>query len=256
MTELQEIINKQVDTKVAELSQWKKVRWEGGRLYYESQKILSEIQDYSNETQLLYLETLLNRKVIIQDNLPSEAPEITADLKNWLSTQISKLRITLIEGTKNRTINKQSINSNDIFIVHGHNNEIKTEVAFTISKLGLNPIILHEQPNAGKTIIEKIEAHSNVGFAIVLITDDDIGKSKTEIAYRSRSRQNVVLELGYFIAKLGRDKVCPLYFKGVELPSDIQGLLYVEIDRAETWKIKLVKELKSAGYNVDANKII
>jgi predicted nucleotide-binding protein len=146
--------------------------------------------------------------------------------------------------------------SQDVFVVHGHNNEIKIDVARTLEKLGLNPIILHEQPNNGKTIIEKFETYSNVGFAIVLLTDDDEGKSKKETDLKLRARQNVILELGYFIGRLGRDKVCPLYSKGVELPTDISGVLYIEIDPGDTWKIRMVKELKAAGYDVDANKIL
>ena len=144
----------------------------------------------------------------------------------------------------------------DVFVVHGHNNEIKIDVARTLEKLGLNPIILHEQPNNGKTIIEKFEAYSNVGFAIVLLTDDDEGKGKKETDFKLRARQNVILELGYFIGRLGRNKVCPLYSRGVDLPTDISGVLYIEIDQGDTWKIRMVKELKAAGYDVDANKII
>lgn len=146
--------------------------------------------------------------------------------------------------------------NHNIFIVHGHNTAVQQSVARTLEKLGLTPIILHEQPNAGKTIIEKFESNSNVGFAIILLTDDDEGKSKTEIDLKSRARQNVVLELGYFIGKLGRDRVLPLYSEGVELPSDIHGLLYVPIDKADTWKFALVRELKAAGYSVDANSIL
>lgn len=147
-------------------------------------------------------------------------------------------------------------NSNNVFIVHGHNNEIKVNVARTLEKLGLNPIILHEQANAGKTIIEKFEKHSDVGFAIILMTDDDFGKAKNEDNLNPRSRQNVILEMGYFIGRLGRERVCPLYTKGVELPSDLYGLLYTEIDTSEHWKIKMAKELKAAGYDIDVNKII
>jgi predicted nucleotide-binding protein len=150
-----------------------------------------------------------------------------------------------------------TLNSNNIFIVHGHNNEIKVNVARTLEKLGLNPIILHEQANVGKTIIEKFETHSDVGFAIILMTDDDFGKAKNETDnFNSRARQNVILEMGYFIGRLGRERVCPLFMKGVELPSDLYGLLYIEIDSSEHWKIKIAKELKAAGYDIDVNKII
>lgn len=148
------------------------------------------------------------------------------------------------------TLNKQ------VFIVHGHNDTVKVNVARTLEKLGLTPIILHEQPNEGRTIIEKFEKYSKVGFAIVLLTDDDEGKSKSEMDLKQRARQNVILELGFFIGKLGREKVVPLYTSGVELPSDLYGLVYVPIDSSDSWKFSLVKELRAAGFEVDANKII
>lgn len=154
------------------------------------------------------------------------------------------------------TVTSDNVDNNNVFIVHGHSNEVKINVARTLEKLGLNPIILHEQANSGKTIIEKFEEHSNVGFAIVLLTDDDLGKAKKDENLNPRARQNVILELGYFIGKLGRNRVCPLYTKGVELPSDLYGLLYLEIDSSEYWKISLAKELKAAGYDIDVNKII
>lgn len=180
--------------------------------------------------------TNLRQLVAKIDLMKSEVPDQT------ISDKVSKVN--------------SSETNNDIFIVHGHNNEVKINVARTLEKLGLNPIILHEQANAGKTIIEKFEEHSNVGFAIILLTDDDLGKAKKDENLNHRARQNVILEMGYFIGKLGRDRVCPLYTNGVELPSDLYGLLYTEIDSAENWKIKIAKELKAAGYKIDVNKII
>lgn len=194
----------------------------------------------------------------------NELDEFIEKVKNKIShlTQlVSKVDLMKSEVpdqviSKVSIANTNEILNNDIFIVHGHNNEVKVNVARTLEKLGLNPIILHEQANAGKTIIEKFEEHSNVGFAVVLLTDDDLGKSNKDEDLRQRARQNVILELGYFIGKLGRNKVCPLYMKGVELPSDLYGLLYIEIDSTEHWKIKVAKELKAVGYEIDVNKII
>jgi hypothetical protein len=100
--------------------------------------------------------------------------------------------------------------NDNVFIVHGHSIEVQQLVARVIEKLGLNAIILQEQPNEGKTVIEKFEGNSNVGFAIILLTDDDEGKARTQIGLQKRARQNVTLELGYFIGKLGRERVLPL----------------------------------------------
>lgn len=158
--------------------------------------------------------------------------------------------------SKKPTKPKSKPNGKDVFIVHGHNEEFKHNVARTLTSLNLNPIILHEQSNEGLTVIEKFEKFSEVEFAIILLTFDDYGNVKNEDSKNKRARQNVILELGYFLAKLGRSKVLPLYEDEVELPSDISGVLYTKIDESENWKFRLVKELKSAGFNVDANDIL
>jgi predicted nucleotide-binding protein len=155
-----------------------------------------------------------------------------------------------------KSTKKEIDNKTDIFIVHGHNEEVKHNVARLLEKIKLRPIILNEQSNEGLTIIEKFEKYSNVSFAIILLTFDDYGKAKSSENNKKRARQNVILELGYFIAKLGRNNVLPLYENDVELPSDISGVLYTKIDESENWKIRLIKELKTAGFKVDANDIL
>lgn len=144
--------------------------------------------------------------------------------------------------------------SNKVFIVHGHDEGARESVARLIERLGLKAVILHEQANQGRTIIEKVEAHGDVGFAVVLLTPDDEGASKggkTE----PRARQNVLLELGYFIGRLGRSKVCTLKKGELEIPSDFAGAVWETMDAAGGWKIALGRELREAGYEVDLNKI-
>ncbi|WP_232730413.1 TIR domain-containing protein [Lacinutrix sp. Bg11-31] len=157
---------------------------------------------------------------------------------------------------KSKTKTNSSNNNNNVFIVHGHNEEIQNKVARVLEKLKLKPVILNEQSNEGLTIIEKFEKHADVSFAIVLLTFDDYGNVKSKESKNKRARQNVILELGYFIAKLGRKNVLPLYENEVELPSDMSGILYTKIDESENWKFRLVKELKSAGFKADANDIL
>ncbi|RKU09145.1 hypothetical protein C6503_21630 [Candidatus Poribacteria bacterium] len=125
-----------------------------------------------------------------------------------------------------------------------------------ISNWGLTPTVLDEQPNKGRTIIEKLEDLADeTGFAIALLTPDDVGASKkNRNDLKPRARQNVILELGYFLA-LGRQRVCILYKEGVELPSDIQGVVYVPMDDNGEWKQKIVREMESVGLLIDANKI-
>lgn len=147
-------------------------------------------------------------------------------------------------------------NNKKIFIVHGHDEAAKQTVARFIEKLGLESIILHEQSNKGRTIIEKFEHYSEVGFAVVLMTPDDIGASVDDKNnLKPRARQNVILELGFFLGKLGRERVCALY-KNVEMPSDYDGVLYLEMDDRGSWHLELAREIKAAGIDVDLNKII
>lgn len=150
-----------------------------------------------------------------------------------------------------------SAKTKKVFVVHGHDGQIKETVARYTEKLGLDPIILHEQPNTGRTIIEKFEVFSDVGFAVVLLTPDDVGASKDSPQnLKARARQNVILELGYFLGKLGRSRVCVLYKSGVEIPSDYQGVIYTEVDDAGGWKTKLAQELVEAGFSIDLNAIL
>lgn len=143
--------------------------------------------------------------------------------------------------------------SDKVFIVHGHDGELKQEVARIITSLGLQPIILHEQPNGGGTVIEKFERESDVGYAVILFTPDDFGGSQDDSNVLQRARQNVVLELGYFIGKLGRKRVCVIVKDNIEKPSDIHGVVW--LDYGSHWKVDLAKELKHAGYGIDFNKL-
>ena len=146
-----------------------------------------------------------------------------------------------------------------VFIVHGHNQMVKEMVSRFIEKLGLAAIILHEQPNEGRTIIEKFESHATADYAVVLLTGDDAGGPKNtskKKAFQQRARQNVVFELGFFTAKLGRSRISVLYEEGVEMPSDYSGILYIPVDAHGAWRFQLASELKTAGLRVDLNRVI
>jgi predicted nucleotide-binding protein len=147
--------------------------------------------------------------------------------------------------------------SKKVFIVHGHDTEAKESVARFIGLLGLEPIILHEQPSSGRTIIEKFEVFADVGFAVVLLTPDDFGGAAdlaTDI--KKRARQNVVFELGYFVGKLKRSRVCALYKPDVEIPSDFQGVVYVELDPKGAWKTRLAQELSDAALPIKLEALL
>jgi len=144
-----------------------------------------------------------------------------------------------------------------VFLVHGHNEAIREMSARLLEKLGLKVIILNEQASASDTVIEKLERYANVHYAVVLMTADDVGgkKNVTDQTLQDRARQNVVLELGYFMGKINRRRVCVLYEKGVELPSDYYGVVYIELDNGGAWRYSLAKELKGAGLEVDLNRL-
>lgn len=163
-----------------------------------------------------------------------------------------------ISGNEGVSAMPQSTSGNEVFIVHGHDDEAKETVARFVEHLGIEATILHEQANRGQTIPEKFEEHaSEGGFAIILLTPDDVGASKDERDnLKPRARQNVVLELGYFWGKLGRECVYVLYKEEVELPSDMQGILYVPMDNFDGGKQKLAREMKQAGLPIDPEKLL
>ena len=145
--------------------------------------------------------------------------------------------------------------SNKVFIVHGHDREAYETVARFLKGIDFDPIILHEQANRGRTVIEKVEDNSDVSFAVVLLTPDDEGCIKGGTP-EPRPRQNVLLELGYFMARLGRDKVCALKRGEVEIPSDFAGVVWEVMDDNGGWKQKLGRELQAAGHQIDWNKVM
>ncbi|WP_175959708.1 TIR domain-containing protein [Burkholderia pyrrocinia] len=154
-----------------------------------------------------------------------------------------------------QTPQSKQIEKNKVFIVHGRDGLAKTEAARFVEKLGFEAVILHEQVSAGNTIIEKIEEHANVGFAIVLYTPCDEGGLAGAENRKFRARQNVVFEHGYMISKLGRENVCALVKGDVEIPNDISGVVYVPLDDHGAWNYTVARELRNSGYAVDLNKI-
>lgn len=149
---------------------------------------------------------------------------------------------------------EQKITNNNVFIVHGHNGALKYKTANLINKLGLNPIILHEQVNSSRTIIEKIEKYgSEAQAAIILFTPDDIGKTNLEKETKFRSRQNVVFEAGYFMGLLGRDKtILVVSDNSIDLPGDLSGVVYT----GDSSEFEIAKELKAMGLKIDMNNLL
>ena len=143
-----------------------------------------------------------------------------------------------------------------VFVVHGRDEALKNELQVYLNELGVEPIVLHRKPDQGKTIIEKFEHYSDVRFAFILLTPDDVvcgTSSEVELSksVEYRARQNVVWEFGFFVAKLGRDRTCIIFRRGVTKPSDIDGLLYKEVKTTiEALGFELLRELVAAGVPV------
>ena len=150
--------------------------------------------------------------------------------------------------------------SRRVFIVHGHDGELKNELARLLDRLQFEPVILHELADRGDTIFAKLTGEmSDVGFAFVLLTPDDVGGSgPPSDTLKPRARQNVVFEHGLFVGHLRSDRVCAITKGEVELPSDLHGVLYKPIHSGgslATITFDIVKELRAAGYEVDANRL-
>ena len=196
-----------------------------------------EIEEFYSDMDYLVraLQSILNRLDLIP-----EAPELNQTV---LQQQASEPHVI----------------SRRVFIVHGHDEAAKESVARLLEKLGLEAVILHEKPNQGRTIIEKFEDYSDVGFAVALLTPDDVGAAKEDAvsleSLHARARQNVLFELGFFIGKLGRKRVCALHKGNVEILSDFSGVLWTPLDEEGAWRLKLAQEIKAAGLDVNLNRL-
>lgn len=193
-----------------------------------------------------------------REDIVSDKDEYTTDITGRI---VKECRSLLQEATPKPeaptvTKPKAPMDKSKVFIVHGHDDAAKEAAARFVEKIGLEAIILHEQANSGKTIIEKIEANSNVGFAIVLYTPCDEGGPKGEKdQLKPRARQNVIFEHGYLIGKIGRENVCALVKGDIEQPTDIAGVVYIKMEGEKEWKYKVADEMKARDYDVDLNKI-
>ena len=247
------------DQQIDSESQLKVVRDECQNWSWYNEKLLSRLQLFDST---LIADTYIKFSSPIDVHLyglPPSFSDKSDRTQREMDSSINSLEEILaqLEIPDEPSENPTRTFGDEVFIVHGHDEAAKHAVARFVAKLDIKPIILDEQVNRGQTIIDKFEEHAGeAGFAIVLLTPDDVGKSKNETGEpKSRARQNVILELGYFLCGLGRERVCVLYKEGVELPSDIHGILYVPIDSFNGWQLQLGQEMQDAGLPVDLNKL-
>ena len=152
-----------------------------------------------------------------------------------------------------------------VFIVYGHDSKAREQLELVLRRLKLNPIVLQNVPGSGDTIIEKLERLTSADFACVLVTPDDEGRKRSletsqNEELRPRARQNVVLELGMVLARLGRPRVAILVKEDgeeLERPSDIDGLLYISFkDHVDEAKNKLASNLQKAGFSIQIDDLL
>jgi predicted nucleotide-binding protein len=185
--------------------------------------------------------------------------DITREILDEAATEIESLRLTHANAAGStqpgivRVVDQASTSptlSTRVFVVHGHDIPALNETELLLRRWGLNPVIVRDRANKGMTVIEKIEANIDVGYAIVLLTPDDIGSVNGGEA-SPRARQNVIWEWGYLSAKLGRNRVACLCKGDVELPSDLHGIVRIDVGRnILDHASELAKELRAAGYNL------
>jgi predicted nucleotide-binding protein len=218
--------------------------------------LIGQVLEENSPSNLLVKQGL---GVITSGNYPVKFENAKSTLLLALRTALKAVEEdTFGELRSNKSSGGSPALSNRVFVVHGHDQLLKTDVEQFIHQIGLEPIVLHRQPDKGRTLIEKFEQNSDVGYAFILLTPDDVAYTVEQDALpdssrkkEKRSRPNVIFEFGYFVGKLGRDRVCCLYKEGVVLPSDLDGLVYKKIDGSvESQGMAIIKELKAAGYKI------
>lgn len=198
-------------------------------------------------------------RIATKGNFPDKFEELKTTLLKALQLCLEAIEDDAYgELRKATSIADSAALSNKVFVVHGHDATLKVDVERFIHEIGLEPVVLHRQPDHGKTLIEKFEHYSDVGYAFILLTPDDVAypASQENLLHNQkllelRARQNVIFEFGFFVGRLGRSKVCCLFKEGVVLPSDLGGLVYKKIeDSLDQQAYSIIKELKAAGYNI------
>lgn len=202
------------------------------------------------------IETALRVRVI--GNGPDKFEQCKGYVIGTLKSAIDVLNNDIFHELMDDKADAPGMLSNRVFVVHGHDEVAKTSIEIFLSEIGLEPIVLHRQADEGQTIIEKFEKHSDVGYAFILLTPDDVSYSSSEDALPDdqrkkeyRARPNVIFEFGFFVGRLGRRRVCCLYTGDVTLPSDVSGMIYKKYNQnIEEVAYSIIKDLKAAGYSL------
>lgn len=199
-----------------------------------------------------YVSTYVSKRKPILNQLRKNVKKAMSLIDSFLERMDFSVETDKTAQSKDEVAKKKRV-----FIVHGHDSNVRNEVELFVRNIGYEPIILCKRADKGNTIIEKIEREANdVCFAVVIYTSCDLGKDRNADELKPRARQNVVFEHGFMCAHLGRECVCALLEDGVEQPGDLQGVIYKPLDAAGVWKYQLADEMKAVGLDVDKNKIL
>ena len=212
--------------------------------YYRSlfMRLKPELVDYFLDSLSELINNFLPKgtTVLEEEVVPEEMPVIP-----WEKDNKEKAQDTNMANTKKR-----------VFIVHGHNSDLRNQVELLLTQLGYDPIVLFKEASMSRTIMEKLEAESkDCCYSVVLYTKCDEGRVKGATDFNPRARQNVVFEHGYMCAKFGRDHVCALVEDGVEVPGDLSGVIYISYDKGGSWRYDIAKEMRAIGLDADSNLI-
>jgi predicted nucleotide-binding protein len=202
------------------------------------------------------------------EELPKEKPLLKKPPKEEPSEKLQKLpkeeplkevphRRELLreESPSTMALNQSQLRGENILLIHGHDEATKESVSKFIQTLGLRALVLHEQPNGGRGIIEKFGESSNINFAIILLTPNDITSPQNKPGeQQAQISQSVIFEFGYFLGKLGHGRVCVLYKEGGEIPLDYSNIMCIPLDSRGGWRLLVAKEIKQAGIDIDLNK--
>jgi predicted nucleotide-binding protein len=206
--------------------------------------------------------------------LPNLENLVTAKDKKYLIESIQKSKVkgaylcteeflTLTEKNLAPAPSTKSASSGAprrIIVVSGIDDAMKQDITKALNRLGLAPVIMHEEPSQGKKIVERSNDYADVGFAVVLLSPDVYVYPKGEEATkRERTpKQDVILMLGFLLGKLGKDKVLVFYKESANFafPSDFEGVKFTAFDDRDSWRLTLIRELTNCGYSVDAGRIL
>ncbi|TQF05573.1 hypothetical protein E6W39_29255 [Kitasatospora acidiphila] len=216
----------------------------------EARAVLSYLGFENPQDSLFWVYSEEVKKGIWLRFLRDASDEAISRLREFLGIEIGAT-----ESTRTKVDDREKL-SDPIFVVHGHDSALLYEVLRLLERTTQREVVvLREQLDHGRTVLEKLEDHTTgIAYAVVLLTGDDLGQVKSGGDLRPRARQNVVFELGYLFGKLGRKYIAVIYEDGVELPSDITGLVY--ISRASQWKLRLAHEVGASGIEVDYRQIV